>query len=126
MTSGKKKNRAKLKRKKANSPNETVMNEGESDVKSSGSGNNLLYSVINTFRKPKAEGKGKKPHKDQQAQYRGETSGSRNEEEELDVEDDYEENEDDYAHYGANAASSLPLSLFGSLSLIVCALALGH
>ena len=123
----KKKNRAKLKRKKVASLNETVMNESEMDQSDdkSGSGSNLLYNINNTFRKPKIEGKGatgKKSANDQQ-RYRSETSGTLDEEEFE--ENDYE-TEDDYAHYGANAAFSLQLSLFASLSLIVCALFLGY
>ena len=107
-----------------NGPTETNSGQAlfKSDLES-----NLLNNVINTFRKPKAEAKGKKwnnnsnnNNNNEQERYHTDNTPTQGNDAEFEVEDDYE-SEDDYAHYGANAASSFRLSP-GSFSLFMNAL----
>lgn len=137
-TGGKKKNRAKLKRKKVALGSDTAASEGDpsqTEKEEKQSGSNLLYSVINTFRRPRVEEQGSgSTSTSRKSSSRGnssngngdqlnQSSSAASKEGDLELEDDYEESEDDYPHYGSNSASSLLISL-SSLLLIIGAL--GH
>lgn len=90
--------------------------QSENDVKQSGS--NLLYSVINTFRRPTVESNTSTSSKKSSSTGNSSVAAK---EEDFELEDDYDESEDDYPHYGSNSASTLLFS-FSSLLLIIGAL----